>query len=178
MRFVITGEWDRNRLLQVIVVLYALYVALLWVTNAMLYFQKMTLAPSSVVAYYLGDEANYLPARSLQGLTEVSHFHLFAVGMLLLVLTHLMLFIPVRSSLKAWLIAVPFLSGLLDEGAGWLVRFGGPEFAIVKVAGFLMLQTSLAVLVIISLWSVLTPHQAENYVGLDDDFPEDEFEDD
>ncbi len=36
MRFVITGEWNRNRLLQTIVVLYSLYVAGLWVTNGLL----------------------------------------------------------------------------------------------------------------------------------------------
>ena len=30
----ITGEWNRNRLLQTIVVLYSIYVAGLWVTNA------------------------------------------------------------------------------------------------------------------------------------------------
>ena len=40
MRFVVTGEWSRNRLLQIIVVLYALYVAGLWATNALLYFSK------------------------------------------------------------------------------------------------------------------------------------------
>ncbi len=176
MRFVVTGEWSRNRLLQTIVVLYAVYVILLWVTNAMLYFQKMTLAPSSVVAYYLGDESRFLPARSLQGLTEVSHFHLFAIGMLLLVLTHLMLFIPVSGRAKAWLIAVPFFAGLVDEGAGWLVRFGGPGFAVVKVAGFLLLQGSLAVLVVISLWATFTKKQAENYIGFDDF--EDDFDDD
>lgn len=169
MRFVVTGEWSRNRLLQTIVVLYAVYVILLWVTNGMLYFDKMSLAPASVVSYYLGNEAEYLSPRSYQGLTEVSHFHLFAMGILLLVLTHLMLFIPVRAGLKAWLIAVPFAAGLLDEGAGWLVRFVSPHFAIVKVAGFLLLQTSLAALVVISLWSVFTPRQGENYVGFVDE---------
>ena len=118
MRFVVTGEWSRNRLLQVIVALYALYVALLWVTNALLYFSKMTLAPSSVVAYYLGNEQQFTSPRSYQGLLEISHFHLFAMGMLLLVLTHLMLFVPVSGRAKAWLIAVPFLSGFLDALCG------------------------------------------------------------
>ena len=169
MRFVVTGEWSRNRLLQTIVVLYAVYVVLLWVTNAMLYFQKMTLAPASVVAYYLGDEERFLSPRSVEGLTEVSHVHLFAMGMLLLVLTHLMLFVPLRSGTKAWLITVPFAAGLLDEGAGWLVRFVGPELAILKVAGFLLLQASLAALVVISLWSVFATRQAENYTGFVDD---------
>ena len=40
MRFIVTGEWSRNRLLQTIVVLYVLYVAGLWVTNFLLYFLR------------------------------------------------------------------------------------------------------------------------------------------
>ncbi len=164
MRFVVTGEWTRNRLLQTIVVLFALYVVGLWVTNALLYFSKMGLSPDSVVAYYLGSEEQFLSPRSYQGLLEVSHFHFFAMGMLLLVLTHLMLFVPIRGSLKAWLIAVPFLAGFVDEGAGWLVRFAHPGFAYLKIAGFLLLETSLAVLVAISLWAVFAGSQ-HNYDG-------------
>jgi hypothetical protein len=164
LRFIITGEWTRNRLLQTIVALYALYVSALWVTNALLYFSKMNLTPASVVSYYLGNEEAFLSPRSYQGLLEVSHFHLFAMGMLLLVLTHLMLFIPVRNGVKAWLIAVPFLSGFLDEGSGWLVRFVDPGFAILKVCGFLLLQASLATLVGVSLWSVFSGSQ-RNYDG-------------
>ena len=89
MRFVITGEWSRNRLLQTIIVLYCFYVALLWVTNALLYFEKMGLDYASVVSYYHGDAERIMSPRSYAGLLEVSHFHLFAMGMLLLVLTHL-----------------------------------------------------------------------------------------
>lgn len=154
MRFVITGEWSRNRLLQTIVVLYCVYVALLWLTNALLYFQKMDLGPASVVRYYLGSEDEFLQPRSYQGLLEVSHFHLFAMGMLLLVLTHLMLFVPLAGRVKAWLIALPFASALLDEGSGWAVRFVHPLFAWAKVAGFLSLQASLAALIGVSLWAV------------------------
>ncbi len=169
MRFVVTGEWNRNRLLQVIVVLYAVYVALLVVTNGLLYFEKMSLSPASVVAHYLGDDGDYSAPRSYQGLLELSHFHLFAMGMLLMVLTHLMLFIPVSGAMKAWLIIVPFIAGIVSEGSGWLVRFVSPEFAIMKVAGFLLLQGSLVVLVVISIWSVFTKHQAENYTGFVDE---------
>ena len=153
MRFVVTGEWSRNRLLQTIVVLYVLYVAGLWVTNTLLYFNKMSLSYSSVVEYYLGSEERFLQPRSYQGLLEVSHFHLFAMGMLLLVLTHLMLFVPVRNGVKAWLIALPFAAALLNEGASWLVRFGHPHFAYLKIGGFLLLQGSLAVLIVVALWA-------------------------
>ena len=159
MRFVVTGEWTRNRLLQTIVVLYALYVAGLWVTNTLLYFSKMALTYSSVVEYYLGSDERFLSPRSYQGLLEVSHFHLFAMGMLLLVLTHLMLFVPLANRWKAWLIAVPFCAAILDEGAGWLVRFAHPGFAYAKIAGFLLLQASLALLILVSVWAVFAGSQ-------------------
>ncbi len=167
MRFVITGELSRNRLLQTIVLCYALYVAGLWVTNALLYFQKMSLTPNSVVEYYLGNEARFLTARSYAGMLEVSHFHLFAMGMLLLVLTHLVLFIPIRNAWKGALVVVPFLAAALDEGAGWLVRFGHPGFAWLKIAGFLLLQLSLAVLIGLSTWSVLRGSDAGYRSGED-----------
>jgi hypothetical protein len=131
-----------------------LYVAGLWVTNALLYFSKMDLSYGSVVAYYLGSEERFLQPRTYQGLLEVSHFHLFAMGMLLLVLTHLMLFVPISDRTKAWLIAVPFFSAFLDEGAGWAVRFLHPGFAVAKIAGFLLLQGSLAALCVVSLVAV------------------------
>ena len=154
MRFVVTGEWQRNRLLQTIVAIYALFVAGLWLTNALLYFQKMGLTPDSVTAYYLGDEERFLPPRSYQGMLEIAHFHLFAMGILILVMTHLALFTPLANRVKAWLIALPFAAALLGEGAGWLVRFVHPAFAWVKIGGFLLLQGSLAALILLSLWAV------------------------
>ena len=165
MRFVITGEWNRNRLLQTIVTLYSVYVGGLWLTNALLYFEKMNLTPSSVVDYYRGNEEQFLSPRSYAGMLEVAHFHLFAMGMLLLVLTHLMLFVPLAHRTKAWLIALPFVSAALDEGGGWLVRFGHPAFAWLKIAGFVLLQGSLAALVLLSLWSVFAGSQ-RNYAGM------------
>ena len=65
MRFTITGEWKRNSLLRLIIVSFLLYGAALWVTNALLYFSKMTLSYRSVVEYYLGSEARFLQPRQV-----------------------------------------------------------------------------------------------------------------
>ena len=72
--------------------------------------------------------------------------------------------VPVRNEVKAWLVALPFGAALLEEGAGWLVRFVHPLFAYAKIGGFLLLQASLAVLVGLSLWAVFAGSQ-ENYAG-------------
>jgi hypothetical protein len=81
------------------------------------------------------------------------------MGMLLLVLTHLVLFVPIGNRWKVWLIALPFSAAALAEAAGWLIRFVHPGFAYAKIAGFLALESSLAVLVILSLWAVFVGSQ-------------------
>ena len=75
MRFTVTGEWDRNRLLQVVVVLYCFFVVLLWLTNWMLYFDSMDFTTASVVDHYLGNEAEFRAPRSYRGMVELAHFH-------------------------------------------------------------------------------------------------------
>jgi len=174
VRFTVTGEWDHNRLLQVVVVLYCFFVILLWLTNWMLYFDAMDLTTASVVEHYLGNEEEFRAPRTYRGMVELAHFHLFAMGMLMMVLTHLALFVPVRTELKIALIVVPFVSAFASEGAGWLVRWGGAGFAWTKIAGVLALQGSLAALVMIALWSVFAGNQARNYAGGDDDDLDDE----
>ncbi len=161
MRFVITGEWSKNRLLQLIIVIFVIYVAGLWLTNALLYFQKMGLSYVSVTEYYLGSEERFLQPRSYQGMLEVAHFHLFAMGLLLLTLTHLMLFVPLSSNTKAGFIIIPFTAALLDEAGGWLVRFVHPLFAYLKIAGFVALEVSLAALIVVALWTVVAGSQAQ-----------------
>jgi hypothetical protein len=174
VRFTVTGEWDHNRLLQVVVVLYCFFVILLWATNWMLYFDAMDLTTASVVEHYLGNEAEFRAPRSYRGMVELAHFHLFAMGMLMMVLTHLALFVPVRPTWKIALIVVPFVSAFVSEGSGWLVRYGGAGFAWTKIAGLLLLQGSLAALVAIALWSVFAGNQAANYSGAGDDGEDDD----
>lgn len=140
MRFVVTGEWTRNRLLKSIVACFLLYTAILWLTNLGLYFAKMSLWPSSVVEYFRGNEDKFLEPRSFVGLLEQLHFHSFSMGILLLTLTHLLLFVPISARIKAVGICTAFASGILGELAGWGVRYVHPAFAIVKVGAFVTLQ--------------------------------------
>lgn len=140
MRFVVTGEWTRNDLLRVIVLCFLVYTFILWLTNAGMYFSHMGLTPSSVLEYYLGNEEKFLQPRSLQGLLEALHFHSFAMGMMLMTLTHLLLFVPLPYRTKALGIGIAFFSGLASELSGWGVRFIHPAFAYVKIGSFLLLE--------------------------------------
>lgn len=155
MRFFVTGEQRRQTLLNTIVLMFLGYIALLWISNGLMYFHKMGLTASSVIEYYLGSEEKFTQPKSYQSLLEVSHFHLFSMGMLAVTLTHLVLFANLSITMKVWLSGLTFVSALADEVAGWLVRFVHPAFAYFKITAFVALETSLAALIIFVVASLL-----------------------
>jgi len=155
MRFFVTGEQNRQLLLNSLILMFLGYILLLWISNGLLYFHKMDLTPGSVVSYYLGSEQDFTQPKSYQSLLEVSHFHVFAMGMLVLTLTHLMIMTNLSVLVKVWLSAMIYISAIADEVAGWLVRFVHPDFAYFKIASFLVLEISLAALIILVSISLL-----------------------
>ena len=155
MRFFVTGEQNRQLLLNSLILMFLGYILLLWISNGLMYFHKMDLTPGSVVSYYLGSEQDFTQPKSYQSLLEVSHFHVFAMGMLVLTLTHLMIMTNLSVLVKVWLSAMIYISAIADEVAGWLVRFVHPDFAYFKIASFLLLEISLAALIILVSISLL-----------------------
>jgi len=155
MRFFVTGEQNRQILINTLILMFLAYVVLLCASNALMYFHKMSLTAESVTAYYLGSEQEFTQPKSYQSLLEVTHFHLFSMGMLVLTLTHLMLMTDLPTLVKVWLSVVVYGSALADEAAGWLVRYVHPLFAYFKIGAFLTLETSLTVLTVVVIVSLV-----------------------
>jgi hypothetical protein len=154
MRYFVTGEQQRKALLNTLVLLFLGYIVLLCISNAMMYFHRMDLTADSVVLYYLGSEEQFTQPRSYEGMLEVTHFHLFSMGMLAVTLTHLMLMTDFSIHLKIGLSVSIYLSAIADIAASWLVRFVHPLFAYFKIASFVVLELSLASLLIVVIFSL------------------------
>jgi len=141
MRYMQDGGFQGNALMRLTLGLTLCLLVAFWVTNFGMYFSRMSLRPSSVVAYYNGSEEEFRPPRSTASMTETTHMHLPMMGIVLLFLTHLVIFVPMPRGAKVSFIAGAFVSAALEEGAGWLVRFASPSFAVLKVTCFLGLQS-------------------------------------
>lgn len=141
------GGFQTNPLMRLTLALTLGLLVAFWVTNLAMYFSRMGLEPNSVVAYYNGSEEDFRPPRSTASMIETAHMHLPMMGMVLLFLTHLLIFVPLSRGAKVAFIVTAFVSALLEEGAGWLVRFVSPGFAPLKVVGFLGLQAAMAFLI-------------------------------
>lgn len=147
MKYMQTGGFQNNPLMRLTLTWTLVFAAGLWITNFAMYFQRMSLSPASVQAYYLGSEEEYSQPRSAASLLEVSHAHLATMGVMILLLTHLAIFAPWTDRTKKWVIGLGFGSSLLGEASGWLVRFASPEFAVLKVLCFAVFQSVLGLLI-------------------------------
>jgi hypothetical protein len=148
-------------------------LALFWVTNLALFVSRLGLTPASIAAYYLGSEADYRPPRTAGSMLEVTHAHLPMMALVMLLLTHLLIFAPYSKRTRVILIVGAFLSAVLDEGSGWLVRFVHPGFAVVKLAAFVSLQGILAFLLValaLFLRAGARYEEERNGRSLDDDY--------
>jgi hypothetical protein len=146
MKYLQDGSHNNQPLMRLSLGLTLVLLLAFWATNFAMYFSRMGLDPATVVAYYNGSEADFRPERSAASMLETTHMHLPMMGLVLLLLTHLLIFVPLRSGWKKGLIVGVFSFAILSESGGWLVRFVSPSLAAVKIAGFLGLQVLLAFL--------------------------------
>jgi len=143
MKYLQSGGFRNHPLMRLTLGCTLVLLAGLWITTALMYFKNMTLDPRSVVAYYRGDEARFLEPRTYGSMLEVTHMHLPMMALVLLLLTHLAIFLPWSTRARAGLIASTFACAFVGEGAGWLVRFVSPAFAPLKVLCFIGLEATL-----------------------------------
>ncbi len=143
MKYMVNGGFQKQKLMKLTLLFTLVFLTGFWVTNFALYFAKMGLTPQSVRDYYLGSEELFRMPRTYQSMLEVTHGHLAMMALVVLLVTHLLIFAPYRHRIKVGVIAATFSLGLLNEGAGWLVRFVSPGAAWLKVAGFLAFQALL-----------------------------------
>ncbi len=92
-----------------------------------------------VVEYYLGgegeDEMTF--PKEFQELLEVTHFHAYIEGVVLLVLTHLFVVVPIPQGLKRAIIGLAFGSTLLELLSPWMIRYLTPYAAFAQMAAWI-----------------------------------------
>ena len=153
MRVMMTGPGGRPLGGTILFFFYG-YFLLHWVTGILMFREKLGFGYDSVVRYYLGDPEMFMTPRSFIGLLEVTHFHLFAMGLFFVVFSHLLLFTPFRERLKGLLIRLLAAAILFDMAAGWLVRYAGAPFAWLKLGAFWLLQ-GISLLMLVGLLHAL-----------------------
>jgi len=114
----------------------------------------------AIVRHYRGDEgmnadeAMSFPKEPIE-LLEVTHFHAYIEGIVLLVLAHLFVAAPVSKAFKRGIIVLSFGSTFLDLASPWLIRFVAPSFAYGQMAAWIIMGVSYIPLTLTPAYSLI-----------------------
>jgi hypothetical protein len=160
MRMMMNGPSQASNS-KLILAFFYLYFFLHWSTGLLMFHDKLGFSYQGVVRYFLGDPDLFMHPRSFAGLLEVTHFHLFAMGLFFVVFTHLMMFSPLKDSIKSALIWLLGLSILADIASSWLIRYVAAPFAWFKLGAFWTLQAVSLVMLLGLVYGLLRRSQTK-----------------
>lgn len=128
------------------------FVGLGYVSNFALLSWKTGMTPTGIAHYYRGDEAAMQFPKQFHELLENTHFHIFIVPVVLLVLTHVFFMTTWSERAKIRVTCLAYAAALADLAAPWLVRYGAAGFAWWKLCSSAVYHGTLVFLVLVPLY--------------------------
>ncbi len=106
-------------------------------------------SPQAVSEHYRGSSATYGEPMSFRELAEITHFHLFTMPVVFMILVHVLYLTSAGNGLKVGTTWLTFLGVFLDITSPWLITYVSPVFVLTMLAGdFLMLAGFLVMFVV------------------------------
>jgi hypothetical protein len=115
---------------------------------------RVGVTPGAIATYYRGDDSEMSFPKTFYQLVETSHFHLFTIPVVVLILSHLLYGTPTSVRLRIWLTLATFTGALLEIVGPWSVRYLAGACAYGVIAGWILLAGGVALIVTISLLSM------------------------
>ncbi len=146
MKYLGKGEAPQGKLLKVVLFSGLLYLAFSHLSGIVIHAERIGWSYDAVVGHYLGSEETFKNPVSFQGLLEITHMHMFSMGIAILLAGHLAAALPISGTAKYLLVLVPIASGLADALSSWLIVYAAAGFAYMKIASLTIFEVSFAVL--------------------------------
>ncbi len=146
---------------------YTLFLMLMLVGFAFSFFwaHSMTsLSPQGIADHYRGSDATFGEPMSFRELAEITHFHLFTMPVVFMILTHVLYLTMASTSLKLLMTYTAFGGVILDLISPWLIRYVSPEFVLTMLTGDLLMTVSFLVMMVIpiyEMWILKQPLMAQ-----------------
>ena len=130
-----------NRAYKYAIAYFLLFALLLFITATLIFAQKIGFNPTAVVHYYLGDQANFTPAKTYAGTLKIILPHIFAYGLFLMTLLHFLIFTKKRNFQSIqWLIYLSLISAFLELFSPFMILSGFDFFAYIKLFSFFLFE--------------------------------------
>ena len=112
------------------------------------------LSPSGIADHYRGSDATFGEPMSFRELAEVTHFHLFTMPVVFIILIHVMYLTNAANATKAAMTWAGFGGVILDLVSPWLISYVSPVFVLTMLTGDLLMMLSFLVMMTIPLYEM------------------------
>jgi len=112
------------------------------------------LTPKGIAAHYRGSDANFGEPMSFGQLAEVTHFHLFTMPVVFLIMVHVLYLTMASPTVKVLIAWASFLGVTLDLASPWLITYVSPLFVVTLLMGDLLMVMSFLVMFVIPLYEM------------------------
>jgi hypothetical protein len=112
------------------------------------------LSPSGIADHYRGSDATFGEPMSFRELAEVTHFHLFTMPVVFMILVHVMYLTNASHILKAVMTWFGFGGVILDLVSPWLISYVSPVFVLTMLTGDTLMMLSFFVMMAVPLYEM------------------------
>jgi hypothetical protein len=113
-----------------------------------------SLTPDNIAAHYRGSDTTFGEPMSFRELAEITHFHLFTMPVVFMILVHVLYLTAASDRLKIAATYAAFGGVGLDLVSPWLISYVSPVFALSMLAGDLLMTVAFLVMFSIPLYEL------------------------
>lgn len=137
--------------------LYTLFLLLMLAGFAFSFFwaHSMTsLSPQGIADHYRGSDATFGEPMSFRELAEITHFHLFTMPVVFMILIHVMYLTSAGHGLKTAVTWAGLGGVILDLLSPWLISYVSPFFVFTMLTGDTLMTVSFMVMMAVPLYEM------------------------
>ncbi len=112
------------------------------------------LTPKGLAEHYRGSDANFGEPMSFGQLAENTHFHLFTMPVVFMIMVHVLYLTMASPTLKVVTTWASFLGVTLDLVSPWLITYVSPLFVITMLSGDVLMLVGFLVMFAIPMYEM------------------------
>lgn len=112
------------------------------------------LSPQGIADHYRGSDATFGEPMSFRELAEVTHFHLFTMPVVFMILVHVMYLTSASHALKVAVTWGGFGGVILDLLSPWLISYVSPIFVLTMLTGDTLMMMTFLVMMTVPLYEM------------------------
>lgn len=145
---------DTDRHIRLIYTLFLLFTLVAFAFSFYWAHSMTNLSPQGIADHYRGSDATFGEPMSFRELAEVTHFHLFTIPVIFIILIHVLYLTGASDRTKAWTTWAAFTGVGLDLVSPWLITYIAPFFVLTLLTGDILMLVTFLISMVIPLYEM------------------------